>query len=94
MYQCNSTLVHMKDKLIKQLVLAIRNCESEDELRDLLKGLLTPVEFDTIATRLEIVKMLKLGVSQREIAEQLQVGIATITRGTREIKLGRFKNIK
>ncbi|OGK16729.1 hypothetical protein A2690_04905 [Candidatus Roizmanbacteria bacterium RIFCSPHIGHO2_01_FULL_39_12b] len=84
----------MKDKLIKQLVLTISKCESEDELRDLLKGLLTAAEFNTIATRLEIVRMLKSGVSQREIAEQLQVGIATITRGTREIKLGHFKNIK
>jgi TrpR family trp operon transcriptional repressor len=37
--------------------------------------------------------MLKKGVPQRNIAQQLGVGIATVTRGAREIKMGRFKDV-
>jgi len=34
--------------------------------------------------------LLKAGVSQREIARRLGVGIATVTRGSREIKAGKL----
>lgn len=61
---------------------------------DFLKGLLTPQELDQLPVRVELIKKLKQGQSQRQIAQELNVGIATVTRGAHEIKKGRFKNVK
>lgn len=83
----------MKNKNISDLAQVLSQVKSEAEILDLLKGLLTLGELEEIARRLQIVKLLKEGVSQREIAEKLKVGIATVTRGSKEIKQGRFKNI-
>ena len=83
----------MKNKNISDLAQALSQVKSEAEMLDFLKGLLTLGELEEIARRLQIVKLLKEGVSQREIAERLKVGIATVTRGSKEIKQGRFKNI-
>jgi Trp operon repressor len=35
--------------------------------------------------------MLKSGIPQHEIAEKLGVGVATVTRGSKEIQKGNFK---
>ena len=51
-----------------------------------LKALLTPNEISDIQRRLQIFALLEEGVSQREIAKQLGVGIATVTRGSRALK--------
>lgn len=83
----------MKNKNINDLAQALSQVKSEAEMLDFLKGLLTLGELEEIARRLQIVKLLKEGLSQREIAEKLKVGIATVTRGSKEIKQGRFKNI-
>jgi TrpR family trp operon transcriptional repressor len=83
----------MKNKNISDLAQTLSQVKSEAEMLDFLKGLLTLGELEEIARRLQIVKLLKEGVSQREIAERLKVGIATVTRGSKEIKQGRFKNI-
>ena len=51
-----------------------------------LEQLLTPSEYEEIIKRLQIFKLLKAGVAQRKIAEQLGVGIATVSRGARALK--------
>lgn len=61
----------------------------------ILEALLTPAEIESIGQRLSILDALARGVSQREIAERLGVGIATVTRGSRTLKnhrpiLGQF----
>mgnify|MGYP002642630611 CR=1 FL=1 len=56
--------------------------------KDFLKNILTPTELEEIAKRLQIVKLLKKGTPQREIAKKLDVSIGTITRGSRELKYG------
>ncbi len=83
----------MKNTEASQLIRVLLQAKSEAAMLDLLEGLLTPSELTEIARRLQIVKLLKAGVSQREIAEKLAVGIATVTRGSREIKQGRFANL-
>lgn len=95
MYLCNSTLLLniMQNKNINELVKVFLKLKSNADILEFLKGLLTPNELEEIARRLQIVKLLKEGVSQREIAERLKVGIATVTRGSREIKQGRFVKI-
>ncbi len=56
---------------------------------DVLANILTPAEIDEIVQRLHIFQMLKKGVAQREIATRLGVGIATVGRGSKELKYGR-----
>ena len=83
----------MKSNYIDDLVDAFLQVKNKADMLDLLKGLLTVGELTEISRRLEVVKLLKGGVSQREITEKLKVGIATVTRGSKEIKQGRFSKI-
>ncbi|MBU0978368.1 MAG: Trp family transcriptional regulator [Patescibacteria group bacterium] len=83
----------MKNNNINELVEAFLQAKNKEDALDLLKGLLTSKELDEIARRLQIVKLLKSGMPQREIVDKLNVGIATVTKGSKEIKIGRFKNI-
>lgn len=78
---------------VGELIEAFLKQKSKPEMLEFLKGILTPKEFDEIVTRLQIVKLLKTGLPHQEIARRLKVGVATVTRGSREINQGRFKNI-
>lgn len=78
---------------MRRLVEAFKSLQTEKEIEDFLRGILTPKELDEICMRLEIVKKLKQGTPQQEIAKILGVGVATVTRGSRELKNGRFKYI-
>ncbi|MGY8870869.1 MAG: Trp family transcriptional regulator [Pseudomonadales bacterium] len=60
--------------------------KTPDEMEHALRALLTPAEFSEVTKRLQIFKMLRQGVPQRQIAETLGVGIATVTRGSRALK--------
>lgn len=51
-----------------------------------LESLLTPAEYQEISKRLQIFKLLNEGVAHRKIAEQLGVGIATVSRGSRALR--------
>jgi len=83
----------MKNNDIKDLIAVMLQVQNQEDMLDLLKGLLTVGELEEIARRLQIVKLLKAGMSQRDIAEKLKVGIATVTRGSKELKQGRFLKI-
>jgi len=78
---------------VGELIQAFLKNKSETEMHDFLKGILTPKEFDEVVTRLQIVKLLKKGLPHQEIARRLGVGVATVTRGSREIKMGRFSRV-
>jgi TrpR family transcriptional regulator, trp operon repressor len=83
-------------KLNKRLnTLAAEFLKNRDtqEMIDFLKGILTPKELEELSTRLEIVTMLKHGEPQHVIAKKLGVGVATVTRGSKELQQGRFKNV-
>lgn len=82
-----------KTRLFNQLRDLFVSIKSENEMENLLLGILTPQEVDALSARLEIIKLLKKGMPQKQIAEKLAVGIATVTRGSREIKRGRFKYV-
>jgi len=62
--------------------------ESKKDLEKFLQDILTPAEIETIYERLQIVKLLKQGLSQREVAEKLQTSTATVNRGARVLKYG------
>lgn len=81
------------DSSLDSLINAFLSIKTKSEMLDFLQGILTPKELLELPTRLEIVKMLKSGVAQHTISEKLGVGIATVTRGSKELQKGRFKNI-
>lgn len=82
----NSRLNELLDVFLK--------IKSKKELMNFLEGILTPKELEEIPMRLQIVRMLKKGVPQHKIAETLGIGIATVTRGSKEIQKGNFKYVK
>ena len=59
---------------------------SRKAMDNALRDLLTPAEYAEIVKRLQIFRMLEAGMPQRKIAEELGVGIATVTRGARALK--------
>ena len=73
-------------KQFKVLVQEILKLKTEDEVFNFLLQVLTSQELKQLPTRLEIIKMLKKGIPQREIAKKLGVGIATVTRGAKEVQ--------
>lgn len=63
-------------------------------LGDFLIGVTTDNERNELAQRVEIIKRLIAGEPQAKIASDLGVGIATVTRGSKELSQGRFKVLK
>ncbi len=55
-------------------------------LADFIKEILTPREFENIGVRWQIVKRLSKGEHHASIAESLHLGVATVTRGSREMR--------
>lgn len=80
-------------KNLNNLIKTLVEIKSEKEMEDFLLGILTTKELLELPTRLEIVKMIKHGTPQHNIAKKLGVGIATVTRGSKELQKGHFKNI-
>ena len=64
--------------------------DNKEKMKNLLEGILTPAEREELAQRIEIVRLLKEGVGQHKIAEKLGVGVATVSRGAKELKEGKF----
>lgn len=73
------------------LVYSIRDREL---LEDFLVGLTTPQERIDLPKRVEIVKLLLTGEPQHDVAHKLGVGIATVTRASKELSQGRFKILR
>jgi TrpR family transcriptional regulator, trp operon repressor len=63
-------------------------------LEDFLIGVTTDKERGELTQRVEIIKRLIAGEPQQKIASDLGVGIATVTRGSKELSQGRFKALK
>lgn len=82
-----------KDSDLEFLIETFLAMKTKKEMGEFLQGILTLQELEEIPTRLQIVKKLKEGVSQHQIAQDLGVGVATVTRGSKEIQKGRFGNI-
>ena len=71
---------------MKDLVQFLTEAADDAVLEKRLKALLTPNEINEMQHRLQIFSLLEQGVPQRDIAKQLGVGIATVTRGSRALK--------
>ncbi|RLB78034.1 MAG: transcriptional regulator [Deltaproteobacteria bacterium] len=75
-----------KIKYIEHLVNHLLARNSPEGMEKALSALLTASELDEVAKRLQIIEMLAAGVTQRQIAENLGVGIATVSRGSNVLK--------
>jgi TrpR family transcriptional regulator, trp operon repressor len=69
----------------------IYSTRDRELLEDLLLGITSANERAELAQRIEIVKLLLAGETQHDIARKLGVGVATVTRGSKELAQGRFK---
>lgn len=74
------------DKYIQELIEHLLTATDSSSMEKVLHNLLTPSELSEISKRLQIFKLLESGMPQRQIAETLGVGIATVTRGSRALK--------
>jgi len=83
----------MNTRYYDSLIEALLSLEAKSDMKSFLDGILTPKEREEIPVRLQIVKMLKKGVPQHEIASKLGVGVATVTCGSKEIAKGNFSHI-
>ena len=72
---------------LNELLDHLLGMQDREALEEALRDLLTPAELTEVINRLQILRMLEAGVPQREIAKQLGVGIATVTRGARALKI-------
>ncbi|WP_296236476.1 Trp family transcriptional regulator [Psychrobacter sp. UBA5136] len=64
----------------------LANCRDSAAIDELFRALLTDKEQFEIANRIRIFDLLERGVTQREISEQLGVGIATVSRGAKAMQ--------
>ncbi|MHC5082427.1 MAG: Trp family transcriptional regulator [Planctomycetota bacterium] len=63
-------------------------CQMEDpqQMGAFLEEILTPAERKDLSLRWELMRMLKQGVPQRQIASQLGISLCKITRGAKILK--------
>lgn len=78
-------------KNISSLVSFLLTQQTPEQMEAALNELLTASELDEISNRIQIIEMLEQGIPQRKIAEELGVGIATVTRGSNALKKRREK---
>lgn len=83
----------MKPGWLKELSDVLVGIHDREDMIEFLRGLLTESELEEIATRVQIVKKLKAGVAQHAIAKEMGVGVATVTRGSKELQKGRFVQV-
>ncbi len=84
----------MNIRYLEDLIKELLKVKDKKIMKNFLLGLFTQQELEEIPTRVQIVKMLKKGIPQQKIAEKLGIGVATVTRGSKEIHKGRFINIE
>lgn len=78
---------------LDELIETFLQMDTEEKMRNFLEGILTPKELVEIPHRLEIVSKLKQGMPQHKIAEEMGIGVATVTRGSKELQRGKFKYV-
>ena len=55
-------------------------------LKEFLQDILTVNEYKNLMLRWRIIELLSNGMSHRDVADRLKIGIGTVTRGANELK--------
>lgn len=63
----------------------------KDNLDGFLEDMMTPQEIEALDERIKIMHALTAGKTQREIAEELELSITTVSRWSRILQYGRIK---
>ncbi len=79
---------------LKEFIDIIESIRNRVLLEDFLMAVTTQKERDELTKRVQIVKRLVKGIPQLQIAKDLGVGVATVTRGSKELASGHFKVFK
>lgn len=83
MKQASNKILEYKKELVETFAKIFGDKKLMNEF---LTDILTPNEFEALALRWQIVKRLKKGETHRSIADDLGLGISTVTRGSRELR--------
>ncbi|UWZ98006.1 trp operon repressor [Vibrio splendidus] len=71
----------------QQLMDLVKTAVEKDQHELLLTMMMTPDERDALVARINIFcELIKGDMSQRQVSQMLGVGVATITRGSNELK--------
>ncbi|CAK2082566.1 MULTISPECIES: trp operon repressor [Vibrio] len=71
----------------QQLMDLVKTAVEKDQHELLLTMMMTPDERDALVARINIFcELMKGDMSQRQVSQMLGVGVATITRGSNELK--------
>jgi len=81
-------------KTFEPFIDLVHSLDDRAMLEDLLISITTPSERLALSQRLEIVKRLLRKEPHAKIAKELRVGVATVTRGSKELTAGKFKALR
>jgi TrpR family trp operon transcriptional repressor len=73
-------------KALAAVARVLASISGPEEMSRFLEELLTPGEVRDITLRWRLLELLAQGVPQRKIAEELQISLCKITRGSRILK--------
>lgn len=85
-YYIMNDLRNVKTKKLFQALLLL---ETEKEVADFCRDLMTMSEIEEFASRLEVAKELNEGIPQRKVSADTGVSIATVTRVNQWLKRGK-----
>lgn len=68
---------------IQEIANKLKNALDEKEIFQFMTEILTESELETLSKRWRILKMLKEGRTQRDIAKELNVSLCKVTRGSK-----------
>lgn len=74
------------DNYKKEFLKILTDIGDEKDMGEFLTDMLTKTELDELSKRLQIIKLPSKGILRRKVAEDLGVGVATVTRGAKELK--------
>jgi TrpR family trp operon transcriptional repressor len=74
------------DRYLQEMSAFIRGLESEDDICEFFMEIFTESELNAIEKRWHILTLLEEGKTQREIAQDMHVGLCKITRGAKLLK--------
>ena len=85
----------MNNKYKQEILAVIGSIKDQKQLDIFLQDILTPNEYEEIVKRWQVVKQLSDGIPQRQIASNLKISLAKITRGSRVLlnKKGAFNQL-